>query len=92
MTIGFGLGTGSSIQPGPFSFYMGDDFDTEVGFFKLFLFKENADLRRILQVESIFQQTRGYRSLPLPQLEDIPHRGWGSITLTDIQRKSEPLA
>lgn len=93
MTIGFGLGAGSRVQP--FSFYMRDDDDAEVGFFKFFLFKETVpDLRRILQAEPVFQQTRGYGRSPLPppQLEDMMHRGWGTITLTAIQWRGQPLA
>ena len=92
LTIGFGLGAGSSVHP--FSFYMGDKVSAEVGFFKLFLFKEKAtDLRRILQEEPVFQRTRGHRSAPSQRrLEDMVHRGWGSIILTVVQRKSQPVA
>ena len=78
----------------PFGFFVGDDYTMETGFFKLFLFKEKVtDLRRILQEEPVFQRTRGHRSASSPpRLEDMVHRGWGSITLTVVQRKGQPLA
>lgn len=87
MTIGYGAGPGSNVHP--FSIYMGEENETEVGFFKFFLCKEStAHLYSIQQEESIFQRSQGMRTfLPMrPNFDDIP-RGWGPITVTVIQRR-----
>ncbi len=50
MTIGYGVGAG---RPSAFSFYVGDEYDMETGFFKLFLFQKSVDFWRIVQEDSL---------------------------------------
>ncbi|KJA22663.1 hypothetical protein HYPSUDRAFT_645955 [Hypholoma sublateritium FD-334 SS-4] len=82
MTIGYGVGVGSSVHP--FGFCVGEDYDMEAGFFKLFLFDKPVDLQNLVQQESVFTSSRrGVVQTALPNT----HR-WGSITITVIQRRS----
>ena len=84
MTIGYGP---SSTTP-PVSFPMSPECDIEVGFFKLFLFKERATLDSIVQEEPVFSRTaRGMTHSNLSRLDEIP-QAHGSITITVIQRRS----
>lgn len=86
MTIGYGVGTGANVPP--FSFYVGQDYNMEAGFFKLFLFEKPVDLRGIVQEESVFTRSRGMKQNPLPPLGKYTDR-WGSIILPVIQRQIE---
>ena len=86
MTIGYGVGWGSTVPP--FSFYVGEGYDMEVGFFKLFLFKEATTLDSIVQADPVFwRMTRGMTHTNLSRLDEIP-QAHGSITITVIQRRS----
>lgn len=87
MTIGYGIGAGSNINP--FGFYVGEEYDMEAGFFKLFLFEKSVDLQNIVQEQSVFARSRGMVSVPLPPPEGFSTDRWGSITLTVIQRRGK---
>ena len=79
LTIGYGIGTGSNVHP--FSFFVGEDYTIELGFFKLFLFEKPVNLQNIIQETSVFNETRGMEhKLPSDSL-----RNWGSIILKVIQ-------
>ncbi|KJA22671.1 hypothetical protein HYPSUDRAFT_40758 [Hypholoma sublateritium FD-334 SS-4] len=86
MTIGYGVGAGSNVNP--FDFYVGKDNDMEAGFFKLFLFffENPVDLQNVVREEPLFTRSRGSHNLPLPARGTSTGR-WGSITLTVIQRR-----
>lgn len=87
LTIGYGVGAGSNVHP--FNFYVGEDYDMEAGFFKLFLFEKPVDLENIIQEEPVFSRNRGMRQDPPSSHKaaaEVSLR-WVSITLTVIQRK-----
>ena len=88
MTIGYGIGAGSSVNP--FGFYVDEKYDMEAGFFKLFLFEKSVDLQNVVQEHSVFTRSRGMISVPLPPPGGVSADRWGSITLTMIQRRGKP--
>ena len=86
MTIGYGVGWGSTMPP--FSFYVTDGYDMEVGLLKLFFFKEATTLDSIIQETPVFsKKARGMTHTNLSRLDEIP-QAHGSITITVIQRRS----
>ena len=87
MTIGYGIGSGSTVSP--FSFYMDESYDTEVGFFKLMLFNKPVNLDNMVQTESPFGRSRAMKQKTalLPQQDQ--QQLWGSITLTVITRRKD---
>ncbi|KJA20871.1 hypothetical protein HYPSUDRAFT_768945 [Hypholoma sublateritium FD-334 SS-4] len=89
MTIGYGDSPGSNVPP--FIIDMGTENDTEVGFFKVFLFRKvPASLYSIQQQESAFWRSRGMKAFaPRPHFDELTG-GWGAITVTVIQRKGRP--
>lgn len=84
MTIGYGVGPGSNVQP--FSFYLSEGNDVEAGFFKLFLFETPVDLQSVEQEESVFVKSRGMKAAKLSERQESTSR-WGSITVAVIQRR-----
>ena len=83
LTIGYGVGAGSKVNP--FGFYVGDDYTMDIGFFKLLLFEEPVGLQNIVQQESVFVRSRGMMNKPFLSRETSFHP-WGSITMVAIQR------
>ncbi|KDR74095.1 hypothetical protein GALMADRAFT_250859 [Galerina marginata CBS 339.88] len=79
LTIGYGSG-GSS----PFSYFLREDQNLDVGFLKLFISTKPIDLSNIPQT-SAFEKTRGEIDLS-KKSEEV----WGTILLPVIQRRYSP--
>lgn len=86
MTIGYGLGPGSTVAP--LSFVMTEGCDTEAGFFKLFLSNKPIDLDGVLQESSPFLMLRGLKQEYPAVLSQTSHQ-WAEMTFTVVTRRKQ---
>jgi hypothetical protein len=77
LTIGYGAGGAA-----PFSYFLRNNQDVDVGFLKLFLTTEQVDFSNVSQLSPFGKNNRGIeRERPKPM------RVWDTILVTVVQRK-----